>query len=152
MGPELVKQTKEEPRGSRQACNLAKDSSTRRVPTASKGAPRSTQDPNIQRVPCGQEGAPDMPSTPARDQKAQSPPRGPRVTRKVPRGPEGALCTTRTQKAPGITGNETYMPPKVQRIRKVELVRVNCRTHRVPTLQPLFSSFFSFSFFFFSSH
>ena len=125
MGPELMKQTKEEPRGSRQACNLAKYSSTRRVPTASKGAPRSTQGSNIQRVPCGQKGAPDMPSTSAKDQKAQSPPRGPRVTRRVPRGPEGALCTTRTQRAPGITGKETYMPPKVQRIREVELVRVN---------------------------
>ena len=125
MGPELVRQTKDEPRGSRQACNLAKYSNTRRVPTAPKGAPRSTQGPNIQRVPCGQKGAPDMPSTSAKDQKAQSPPRGPRVTRKVPRGPEGAPCTTRTQRAPGITGKETYMPPKVQRICEVELVRVN---------------------------
>ena len=125
MGPELVKQTKEEPRGSRQACNLAKYSNTQRVPTAPKGAPRSTQGPNIQRVPCGQKGAPDMPSTSAKDQKAQSLPRGPRVTKKVPRGPEGAPYTTKTQKAPGITGNETYLPPKVQKIREVELVRTN---------------------------
>ena len=69
--------------------------------------------------------APDMPSASAKDQKTQSPPRGPRVTRRAPGGPEGALCTTRTQRAPGITGKETYMPPKVQRIREVELVRVN---------------------------
>ena len=124
MGPELVRQTKDEPRGSRQACNLAKDSSTRRVPTASKGAPRSTQGPNT-RVPCGQEGAPDMPPASAKDQKTQSPPGGPLVTRRASGGPEGALCTTRTQRAPETTGKEIYMPPKVQRIREVELVRVN---------------------------
>ena len=126
MNPELVKQTKEEPRGSRQACNLAKDSSTRRVPTASKGAPRSTQGPNIQRVPCGQEGAPDMPPASAKDQRTQGPPGGPLVTRKASGGPEGALRTTRTRRAPEATEKEIYMPPEVQGIRKVELVRVNC--------------------------
>ena len=125
MGPELVKQTKNWPSGSRQASDLAKCSNAQRVPTAPKGAPRSTQGSNIQRVPCGHKGAPDMPSTSAKDQKAQSLPRGPRVTKKVPRGPEGAPCTTRTQKAPGITGKETYLPPKVQKIREVELVRTN---------------------------
>ena len=125
MGPELVRQTKDEPRGSRQACNLAKYSNTQRVPTAPKGAPRSTQGSNIQRIPCGHKGAPDMPSTSVKDQKAQSLPRGPRVTKKVPRGPEGAPCTMKTQKAPGITENETYLPPKVHKIREVELVRTN---------------------------
>ena len=104
--------------------SLAKDSNARRAPTESKGTFHSAQGPNP-RVPCGQEGAPDMPPASAKDQKTQSPPGGPLVTRRAPGGPEGALCTTRTQRAPGITGKETYMPPKVQRIREVELVRVN---------------------------
>ena len=123
MNPELVKQTKEEQR-SRQACSLAKDSNARRAPTASKGTSRSAQGPNP-RVPCGQEEAPDMPPASAKDQKTQSPPGGPLVTRRASGGPEGALCTTRTQRAPEATGKEIYMPPKVQGIREVELVRVN---------------------------
>ena len=125
MGPELVKQTKNWPSGSRQASDLAKCSNAQRVPTAPKGAPRSTQGSNIQRVPCGHKGAPDMPSTSAKDQKAQSLPRGPRVTKKVLRGPEGAPCTTKTQKAPRITENEPYLPPKIHKIREVDLVRTN---------------------------
>ena len=123
MNSELVKQKKEEWR-SGQARSLAKDSNARRAPTASKGTFRSAQGPNP-RVPCGQEEAPDMPPASAKDQKTQSPPGGPLVTRRASGGPEGALCTTRTQRAPGIAGKETYMPPKVQRIREVELVRVN---------------------------
>ena len=123
MNSELVKQKKEE-RRSGQACSLAKDSNARRAPTASKGTFRSAQGPNP-RVPCGQEEAPDIPPASAKDQRTQGPPGGSLVTRRASGGPEGALCTTRTQRAPGITGKETYMPPKVQRIREVELVRVN---------------------------
>ena len=122
MNSEFVKQKKEE--GRPEHASLAKDSNARRAPTASKGTSRSAQGPNP-RVPCGQEEAPDMPPASAKDQKTQSPPGGPLVTRRASGGPEGALCTTRTQRAPGITGKETYMPPKVQRIREVELVRVN---------------------------
>ena len=119
MGPELVKRTKNWPSGSRQASDLAKCSNAQRVPTAPKGAPRSTKGSNIQRVPCGHKGASDMPkgtSTSAR---------GPRGTKKVLRGPEGAPCTTKTQKAPGITENEPYLPPKFHKIREVDLVRTN---------------------------
>ena len=104
--------------------SLAKDSNARRAPTESKGTFHSAQGPNP-RVPCGQEEAPDMPPASAKDQKTQSPPGGPLVTRRASGGPEGALCTTRTQRAPETTGKEIYMPPKVQRVREVELVRVN---------------------------
>ena len=122
MNSEFVKQKKEE--GRPEHASLAKDSNARRAPTESKGAFHSAQGPNP-RVPCGQEEAPDMPPASAKDQKTQSPPGGPLVTRRASGGPEGALCTTRTQRAPEATGKEIYMPPKVQGIREVELVRVN---------------------------
>ena len=112
MNSELVKQKKEE-RRSGQACSLAKDSNARRAPTASKGTFRSAQGPNP-RVPCGQEEAPDIPPASAKDQRTQGPPGGSLVTRKASGGPERA------------TEEEIYMPPEVQGIRKVELVRVNC--------------------------
>ena len=121
MDSEFVKQ-KEERRP--EHASLAKDSNARRAPTESKGTFHSAQGPNP-RVPCGQEEAPDMPPASAKDQKTQSPPGGPLVTRRASGGPEGALCTTRTQRAPETTGKEIYMPPKVQRVREVELVRVN---------------------------
>ena len=104
--------------------SLAKDSNARRAPTASKGTFRSAQGPNP-RVPCGQEEAPDIPPASAKDQRTQGPPGGSLVTRKASGGPERALRTTRTRRAPEATGKEIYMPPKVQGIREVELVRVN---------------------------
>ena len=64
-------------------------------------------------------------STSARGQEAQIFPRGPQGTRKVLRGPERAQGTTKTQKAPRITENEPYLPPKAHKIREVTLVRTN---------------------------
>ena len=124
MNSELVKQKKEE-RRSGQACSLAKDSNARRAPTESKGAFHSARGTNP-KVPCGQRKAPDTPPAPAKDQRTQGPPRGPLVTRKASGGPEKALRTARTRRAPEATEEEIYMPPEVQGIRKVELVRVNC--------------------------
>ena len=121
MNSEFVKQ-KEERRP--EHASLAKDSNARRAPTESKGTFHSAQGPNP-RVPCGQEEAPDIPPASAKDQRTQGPPGGSLVTRRASGGPEGALCTTRTQRAPEATGKEIYMPPKVQGIREVELVRVN---------------------------
>ena len=105
--------------------SLAKDSNARRAPTESKGGFHSAQGPNP-RVPCGQKKAPDTPPAPAKDQRTQGPPRGSLVTRKASGGPEKALRTARTRRAPEATEEEVYMPPEVQGIRKVELVRVNC--------------------------
>ena len=124
MNSELVKQKKEEWRRG-QARSLAKDSNARRAPTESKGTFHSAQGPNP-RVPCGQKKAPDIPPAPAKDQRTQGPPGGSLVTRKASGGPEKALRTTRTRRAPEATEEEIYMPPEVQGIRKVELVRVNC--------------------------
>ena len=123
MNSEFVEQKKEERRP--EHASLAKDSNARRAPTESKGAFHSAQGPNP-KVPCGQRKAPDTPPAPAKDQRTQGPPRGPLVTRKASGGPEKALRTARTRRAPEATEEEIYMPPEVQGIRKVELVRVNC--------------------------
>ena len=123
MNSDLVKQKKEEWRRG-QARSLAKDSNARRAPTESKGAFHSAQGHNP-RVPGGQRKAPDTPPAPAKDQRTQGPPGGSLVTRRASGGPERALRTTRTRRAPEATGKEIYMPPKVQGIREVELVRVN---------------------------
>ena len=123
MNSEFVRQKKEERRP--EHASLAKDSNARRAPTASKGTFRSAQGPNP-RVPCGQEEAPDIPPASAKDQRTQGPPGGSLVTRRASGGPERALRTTRTRRAPEATEKEIYMPPEVQGIREVELVRVNC--------------------------
>ena len=128
MNSEFVKQKKEE--GRPEHASLAKDSNARRAPTESKGAFHSAQGPNP-RVPCGQKKAPDTPPAPAKDQRTQGPPRGSLVTRKASGGPEKALRTTRTRRAPEATEEEIYMPPEVQGIREVELIRVNCMYTRV---------------------
>ena len=123
MNSEFVNQKKEERRP--EHASLANDSNARRAPTESKGAFHSARGPNP-KVPCGQRKAPDTPPAPAKDQRTQGPPRGPLVTRKASGGPEKALRTARTRRAPEATEEEIYMPPEVQGIRKVELVRVNC--------------------------
>ena len=122
MNSEFVKQ-KEERRP--EHASLAKDSNARRAPTESKGAFHSAQGPHP-RVPCGQKKTPDTPPAPAKDQRTQGPPRRLLVTRTASGGPEKALRTARTRRAPEATEEEVYMPPEVQGIRKVELVRVNC--------------------------
>ena len=123
MNSEFVKQKKEERRP--EHASLAKDSNARRAPIESKGGFHSAQGPNP-RVPCGQKKAPDTSPAPAKDQRTQGPPRGLLVTRKASGGPEKALRTARTRRAPEATEEEIFRPPEVQGIRKVELVRVNC--------------------------